>query len=306
MFVRIEPPHMYDTVLVPTDGSDHSVRAAEHGLNLAAAFDAAVHVLSVVDVQGAAGVFDAGGVDEEFIANLENDAEDAIGAVEAVVDDPEAVTTATVRGRPSEGILEYATDHGADAIAMGTHGRTGLNRYIAGSVTERVVRLADVPVLTARATEQSRTAGSYDEILLPTDGSDYAAAAVEHGVAIARETGARIHAVNVVDVGAVSASPNYALPTGIVEELVTAGEAAAEEVAASAREEGVDATTAVQEGLPGRDLLAYAEENDVDLVAMGTAGRTGLSRHLLGSTTERIIRHADVPVLAVNAREQDT
>jgi K+-sensing histidine kinase KdpD len=58
------------------------------------------------------------------------------------------VTTAVVKGEPSETILEYVDDHDVDVITMGTHGRTGLNRYIAGSVTERVVPLADVPVLT--------------------------------------------------------------------------------------------------------------------------------------------------------------
>ncbi len=293
---------MYDTILVPTDGSEHSVRAAEHGRYLAERFDATIHVLSVVDIQSAAGVFDVG-LEEEFVARLEDQGQDAIEAVKAAVDDTDRVTTAQVRGEPSATILEYADEHNAGLIMMGTHGRTGLERYVTGSVTERVVRRAEVPVLTARATEHSRVDGDYEEILLPTDGSEPAAEAVGPGLAIAEATGARVHAVHVVDVGSLAVSPEYTAPRDVLEQLETVGEDATEQVATRARERGLEAVTHVRDGFPARDLLVYAEEEGIDLVAMGTAGRTGVSRYLLGSTTERVIRHAEMPVLAVNARE---
>lgn len=296
---------MYDTVLIPTDGSDHSVRAAEHGHFLAQLFDATVHVINVVDIQGAAGMFDAGGIVQSINDQLIAEGETAIEAVEAVVGERDSVTTAVVKGEPSEAILEYADDHDVDVITMGTHGRTGLNRYIAGSVTERVVRLADVPVLTVRATDQSQLVGEYDEVLIPTDGSEPAAMAIDHGLAIAQKTGARIHAVNIVDVGDVAVSPNYTPPTEVIEHLESEGEAATDRIATQARARGLDAITEVREGFPASDLLDYADEHDIDLITMGTTGRTGLNRYLLGSTTERIIRHAEIPVLAVNAREQE-
>ncbi len=296
---------MYDTVLIPTDGSDHSVRAAEHGHFLAQLFDATVHVINVVDIQGAAGMFDAGGIVQSINDQLIAEGETAIEAVEAVVGERDSVTTAVVKGEPSETILEYADDHDVDVITMGTHGRTGLNRYIAGSVTERVVRLADVPVLTVRATDQSQFVGEYDEVLIPTDGSEPAATAIDHGLAIAQKTAARIHAVNIVDVGDVAASPNYTPPTEVIEHLESEGEAATDRIATHARARGLDAITEVREGFPASDLLDYADEHDIDLITMGTTGRTGLNRYLLGSTTERIIRHAEMPVLAVNAREQE-
>jgi nucleotide-binding universal stress UspA family protein len=296
---------MYDTVLIPTDGSDHSVRAAEHGHFLAQLFDATVHVINVVDIQGAAGMFDAGGIVQSINDQLIAEGETAIEAVEAVVGERDSVTTTVVKGEPSETILEYADDHDVDVITMGTHGRTGLNRYIAGSVTERVVRLADVPVLTVRATDQSQLVGEYDEVLIPTDGSEPAAMAIDHGLAIAQKTGARIHAVNIVDVGDVAVSPNYTPPTEVIEHLESEGEAATDRIATQARARGLDAIIEVREGFPASDLLDYADEHDIDLITMGTTGRTGLNRYLLGSTTERIIRHAEIPVLAVNAREQE-
>jgi nucleotide-binding universal stress UspA family protein len=296
---------MYETILVPTDGSDHSVRAAEHGYYLAGLFDATVHVLNVVDVQRAGGVFDAGGVDQEFLERLQAEGQDAAERIEAVGDDREQDTmrTAVVRGKPSETILDYVGDHGVDVIAMGTHGRTGLDRYVAGSVTERVVRLSPVPVLTARATDRSRIAGDYDDVLVPTDGSETAATAVDHGLAVARPAGARVHAVNVVDVSGLVASPADTPPPEVLDQLGSEGAEVTDRIAGRARQMELDAVTAVREGVPASGLLEYAEEHDVDLITMGTAGRTGLSRHLVGSTTERLIRHAEMPVLAVNARE---
>ncbi len=298
--VRIE---MYDTILVPTDGSDHAVRAAEHARYLARTFDATIHVVTVVDVEAAGGAFDAGGVDEAFVDRLESEGERTVGEIESLLDDAEAVETAVLRGEPSEAILEYAAEHDAELLAMGTHGRTGVRRYVAGSVTERVIRLADAPVLTVRATERS-SASDYDDLLIPTDGSEPAAAAVDHGLEIAGRTGARVHAVNVVDVGGLGATPDYTVPAELLSELRSQGEAATEAVADRARDAGLEATTAVKEGHPARDIVQYADDNDVDLVAMGTAGRTGLNRYLLGSTTERVVRHAEQPVLAVNARDR--
>lgn len=294
---------MYDTILVPTDGSEHAVRAAEHSLALAEAFDATIHVINVVDVQSVAGLFDAGGVDSSFVTRIKAEGEHAIQAIETAVGECEQIQTAVLEGDPSTTLLNYATEHDIDLIAMGTHGRTGFERYITGSVTERVVRQANTPVLTVRATEQNREK-SYDDILIPTDGSEFAAAAIEHGVAIANQFDGRIHAVNVLNVGDMSVNPSYTPATELVERLKEDGKKATEQIETRARDAGCEVVTSVREGYPANELLGYTEEHDIDLIAMGTTGRTGLTRFLMGSTTERLIRHADVGVLAVNAREE--
>ena len=290
---------MYDTILIPTDGSEHAERAAEHALELARAFDAEVHVLGVADVQAAAGVFDAGGVDEEFVDQLESEVRETVDAAEALARESDAVRTAVVHGTPSDAILEYAEDHDVEMIAMGTHGRTGLNRYIAGNVTERVVRLADVPVFTVRATERSVAGDGYDRVLIPTDGSDCAAVAVDHGIAIAEAFDAEVHALNVVDIGAVATSSDIALPTETVEQFERSGRRAVDAVAERAREAGLEVVTEVVEAFPASGLLEYAEENDIDLITMGTHGRGGFDRFFLGSMTAKVVRHAEMPVLSV-------
>ncbi|AQL44319.1 universal stress protein [Halorientalis sp. IM1011] len=293
---------MYDRILVPTDGSDHAVRAAEHALALARAFDATVRVIGVVDIQSVAGPFNAGGVDDEFVDGLKSQARESIEAVEALTD--ERVETDVLEGTPAKSIVDDAADFDADLIVMGTHGRTGINRYVVGSVTERVVRLADAPVLTARAGIEAGPAGDCDDVLIPTDGSDYATVAVDHGIAIADRFDARVHAVSIVDVGDIAMRVDYTPPTETLERVRNERSDASEAVAERAREAGLDVRTEVREGFPAAGLLEYAGEEGIDLIAMGTHGRTGLNRYLLGSTTERIVRHADAPVLAVNARKR--
>ena len=145
---------MYDRVLVPTDGSDHALRAAEHANALATAFDATVHVVAVVDVQTAAGPFDAGGVSEAFVTRLEEQGEEAVQAVRATLGRND-VRTATLRGEPVETILAYADDHEVDLVAMGTAGRTGLSQHLLGSTTERLIRHAAMPVLAVNARDRA-------------------------------------------------------------------------------------------------------------------------------------------------------
>jgi|AntRauTorcE11898_2_1112593.scaffolds.fasta_scaffold09763_2 nucleotide-binding universal stress UspA family protein len=292
---------MYDTLLVPTDGSEHAQRAAAHARQLATAFDADVHVLAVVDVATDAGPFNAGGVDKAYVERLEARYSEAIDDVEQMLGSDLSVKTALRRGGAAEEILEYIETEDVDALAMGTHGRTGVGRFVAGSVTETVLRKSPVPVLTVRTTDRSEVTGTYDEILLPTDGSEAASAAFEHGIAVAAAFDARIHAVNVVDIGALSIEEP--LPASVLENRRNAGQNAVEAVARQARESDLEVVTAVRDGYPAGDLLEYAEENEIDLIPMATTGRTGLSRFLLGSTTERVVRHAEIPVLAVNARE---
>lgn len=293
---------MYETILVPTDGSEHAIRAAEHAHYFARMFDATAHLVSAADIQTAGGMFNAGGVDQQFIERIEAENEEAIAATE-VAFEGNAVETAVLRGRPADAIVEYADEHDVDFISMGTHGRTGVSRYVAGSVTERVVRRAPCPVLTAKAVERSELTGDYGDVLIPTDGSDAASIAIGHGIEIAKRAGARIHAVNIVDVGAITLTPGSSAPTELVERFEAEGERATEAIVDRATDAGLDVTTSVHEGVPASDLLAYANEHEVDLVTMGTTGRTGLNRYLLGSTAERVIRHAEMPVLAVNARK---
>ena len=140
---------MYDSILIPTDGSAESAEAAEAGLDLAEELDAEVHAISVVDAELVASTTYTSGAakNEERMHEEaeENAAEVAEGARERGLEAVEVVET----GIPAEKIVEYA-DENVDAIVIGTHGRSGMRRVLLGSVTDKVVRTASVPVVTVR------------------------------------------------------------------------------------------------------------------------------------------------------------
>ncbi|MFC4359466.1 universal stress protein [Halobium salinum] len=144
---------MYQDIVVPTDGSGPSERAVAHAIDLATRYDARLHALYVVDVDALGPVdFDA----SRIVGGLEAEG-DAV--TDRVVDAAEAagvrVRKAIVDGSPAEAIVDYVAAEGADLVVMGTHGRRGLDRFLLGSVTERVLRTAPVPVLVVRVAEST-------------------------------------------------------------------------------------------------------------------------------------------------------
>jgi nucleotide-binding universal stress UspA family protein len=137
---------MFDTIVIATDGSESVERAVRVALDLADRFDSEVHALYVVD----AGEIESSPerLRDEMRDALNERADEALGEVREATED--RVTTAVREGRPATEIGDYAREHDADVVAMGTRGRHGENRFLIGSVAERVVRTCPVPVLTVR------------------------------------------------------------------------------------------------------------------------------------------------------------
>ena len=144
---------MYDDILLPTDGSEGIAQAATHAEAIAERFDATVHVLSVVDTRNR---FEspASGLSAEAWREAEAErADHAIEATVAALSGAVPVETDVVDGVPKTAVLDYVDDEGMDMVVMGTHGRTGLDHYLVGSVAEKVVRRSPVPVVTVRLTD---------------------------------------------------------------------------------------------------------------------------------------------------------
>lgn len=137
----------------------------------------------------------------------------------------------------------------------------------------------------------------YDDVLVPTDGSEGVEQAVAHASAIADRFDATVHTVHVVQ------TPDFAdqLEGSVVERLERAGReaiAAVEQQAAGAGTGNVE--SAVLEGVPSEEIVGYAADRGIDVIVMATAGRTGAEREMVGSVTEAVIRRSTVPVLTVN------
>jgi nucleotide-binding universal stress UspA family protein len=143
---------IYDHILVPTDGSDGTRGAVAHAVDIATAYDATLHTIYVVETDLGLDFSVPGTLDA-----LEDAGENAIADViqQAEAGDVDAIEGVVAQGVPHRAVLDYVDDHDIDLVVMGTHGRTGLDRYLLGSVTEKVVRLSDVPVLTVRMPDES-------------------------------------------------------------------------------------------------------------------------------------------------------
>jgi len=139
----------------------------------------------------------------------------------------------------------------------------------------------------------------YDRILVPTDGSAEGERAVAHAVDLAAVHGAGVHAVHVVDSARYAGMPMEASWEGVGELLRGDADEAVGAVEELAAGTDVDVETAVVEGSPAGEIVRYAEGNDCDLVVMGTHGRGGIDRLLLGSVAEKVVRRSAVPVLTV-------
>ena len=210
------------------------------------------------------------------------------------------VTTTLLRGVPWDQIVETARgDAAIDLIVMGTHGRTGLARVLLGSVTEKVVRHAPCSVLTARPGREVTTFG---RVLCPVDFSDESRHALALAAELAAPDGAGITLLHVVELLLTYSRES---PTLDMFEVNKGATHLLEEWAAELRAKvRVPVTTQIQIGSPGARVLAVLEDGPpFDLVVVGSRGRTGIRRALLGSVAEKIVRHAACPVLVARDRQ---
>lgn len=287
---------MFESILVAVDAPAESAVVVEHARALAERFDATLHVLHVVDVR-----------DLETVPESEARREDAAAYVHEVAEDVDESSAGAVEevvrtDVPPDAIVGYATEADVDLVVLGTHGRTGLDHVSTGSVAESVVREASMPVVTVPLGEDARVAFPYERVLVATDGSAEATAAAECAVAVAAACDAAVDVLSVVETAALGVDVRSEVLEAEMRER--AGELVAA-VAERASEAGVDASTAVRAGVPRAEIREHVAANDVDLVAMGTHGRSGVDHLLLGSVAERTLRTSDVPVLTVRRRDDE-
>ena len=211
----------------------------------------------------------------------------------------EAVDVAyqTREGRAADGILLTADEIDSDVIVMGTHGRKGLRSLLAGSVATAVIRGAKCSVLALRSGVCPRRASTFSVILHPTDFSENSRAALDVARSLARDRGARLI---VLHVAPFDVYLDGRLATEIdIRDYRHALEAIRQRVDGPDLEYPVE--TRLTRGFEAEDILQVAREVACDLIVMGTHGRTGLNRLLMGSTAESVVSRADLPVLVVKA-----
>jgi nucleotide-binding universal stress UspA family protein/predicted transcriptional regulator len=214
------------------------------------------------------------------------------------------VETFVREGAPAEGILDLADDLGAATIVMASHGRGGLGRFLLGSVAERVLQEATIPILLVPAGIEQPTPTTFSRLLIPLDGSGLAERAIEAARGLVAKE-ARLVLLQVVapmerrvfsDEGAVTVADEKA-----TKHAADRAEQYLERLRES-RDLAEISTSAVRIGQPGPSIVAAAREHAVDVIVMASHGRTGAARWWLGSVADEVVRQAGRPVYLVSAR----
>ena len=216
--------------------------------------------------------------------------------------DAEVVEAPTIHGE----ILAQARRLHADLIVMGTHGRSGFQRLLLGSVTEKVLRTALEPVLTVGARIDAAAGGSpsFKRILCAVDFSECSIAALKYALALADGAVARVTVVNVVEWTPIGYDPLVGPPTDLVGYRMAVENASRERLhnaVAESNLKGIAIEEIVTSGKPHHEVLRIAAEQDSDLIVLGIHGRNPVNRMLFGSTAEPVVRRAECPVLTVRA-----
>jgi nucleotide-binding universal stress UspA family protein len=152
--------------------------------------------------------------------------------------------------------------------------------------------------------EQDMANEFYRNIVIATDGSENTQRAISYGIEIAKLSGATVHALYVVDTSSFSAMPMDAGWEEMYEIMKKEGEKAVYDIKERGEAAGVEVREVLWEGHPSTEIINFAEKNDIDLIVMGTLGKTGLDRFLLGSVAEKVVRNSKVPVLVVRSEEE--
>ena len=298
-------------ILVPLDGSPLAEQALRCAAMMARGIGAQLVLLSAVSIPSHIHerLVAAGENPEALLAQLANESSGYLrGLVEQLEGDGLRAEYVVEHGEPAEAFLGWADRSDIDQIVMATHGYTGLKRWTHGSVAERVLQTADVPVLMVRVHEEE-TAKDWSEpmrcgrILVPLDGSPIAEQILPVASELARAVNAQLvlFQVPIAHVAGAMTGEWFMPIQGV---LATAEEDAKAYLAGVAqRLEGqqVSVATATTVGSVAECIVDYAEACDADLIAMCTHGRTGLARWALGSVADRVLRAGTTPILLVRA-----
>lgn len=277
----------YKKLLVAVDGSEISLHAFKEALRIA---KDDILVLAVAPPYSGdlrvMGTSDLG----ELLRQPCDVALDKIR--EVAVAEGAGIRPVCIMGEPYEAIVETAEEEGRDLIVMGVRGASLAQRLLVGSTTARVIgySLQDVLVVP----EKGSLGGN--RILVATDGSEYSRKAVDKALELAAYSRGLLTVISVLEI-----SPHiYAVAPELTEEKIKLNEKIVDEVKKLAASRGIQAEGTVREAECANEVITdVARKKNIDLIILGSHGRTGLKRLLMGSVTESVIAHAPCPVLVV-------
>lgn len=292
-------------VLCPVDLSDFSRDALRHGRALAKWYRAQVTLLHVyTDAQPLFSEMDGNVALLPLIRpdELEEDVRQFFGPL--LSDSERSIEIVMRKGSPTKEIVRLADELPADLVVLGTHGRSGFERLFLGSVTEKVLRTARVPVMTVPPPVKEPGSPLFKTILCPLEFSDASTPALEYALSLAQEANGRLILLHVIEslVGETAAADMGHLSVSEYSRYVE--EDAVARLKSAVPDEARTWSTPqerIARGRAYREILRVARDEGVDLIVMGVQGKGALNRLVFGSTTHHVIREARCPVLTIRA-----
>lgn len=298
--MRIKP----ERILCATDFSTYSNHALPYGIALSREYGAKLLVCHVVDLTYV-GMYDMSG--SVFQKTEEEIASYALGEINRLLgDQPIDWEPILPKGSPADQIAQAADEHDVDLVIAATHGRSGLPRFVLGSVTERLLRTLRCPLLAVHNPEHEFVAPAGEQIklakiLVGCDFSPNSSSALHYARSLAQEFESELHLMHVLEPSvyqnlskqteSLAEELQHALYDGLQQRL--------SELVPEEEYSWCEVRTALGVGRPHEELIHYVEERDIDLIVLGIRGHGLVEKLLVGSTTDRVLRKAPCPVLSV-------
>lgn len=292
---------MLTKVLVPLDGSALAEGVLPFVEALACGLHGALTLLHVIDPK----VAQEGGRESYTFASTPSTlafrrAQDYLSRLQRRRSEVPTVDTAVAVGSAPDCIVDFAERGGYDMIAMSTHGRSGVGRWALGTVTDRVLQGTTLPLLVIRPPdrpEDVRPRLPLRRVLVPLDGSDFAAQALPYAAELAHRLRLEIQLVQVIEY---QPGLGFALPEeGFAASLENRAEAYLADVQQGLHRQGLTAKGALLWGCPAGPIVQAAQSEPGTIVVMSTHGRSGLGRWALGGVTDKVVRAVRAPVLVI-------
>jgi nucleotide-binding universal stress UspA family protein len=277
---------MFSKILVPLDGSEAAEAALPYAIECARTFGCQVEVAGV-------GI----GIDNElsrpYLAYLEK-------KTASLRDKGIATKAILLQGSPADELLKYIEQNDVDLVAMTTYGRSGARRWLVGGIAARMMGVVVIPALFVPPYQQKGKL-RIKKILAPLDGEDEGKTALPYVEELARKMQASVTLLQVVSPLAPMAleAMDGNMVKAMEAEALKRGREYLGGVARELSDKGIDVRPEVLSGDPASVILDYAENEDIDMIAMPTHGRKGFSRWLLGEVSRKVVTVSCKPVLIV-------
>jgi nucleotide-binding universal stress UspA family protein len=300
---------MYKKILIPLDGSKTAEKVLPHARYLAGKINASVELLAVVDIAEMAIHIPAEKAQflDAMFENGMRSSETYLRGIAATF--PGVKVDCTVeKGGAEETIIKKGETDRTMLIAMATHGRSGLNRFLLGSVAEKVLRGSVNPLLLVRATEEAKSEGetAFKTVIVPLDGSELAESVLPTVTSVAKELSLEVLLFRGYHIPYNAYAGDEGYYAGNYDDLINGvrdeANAYLAKKVAEIKKLGVGKVSSVSaEGFAGDEIIALGRKTPDSLIAMCSHGRSGVKRWVLGSVTETVVRHTADPLLVVRA-----